>query len=225
MGLAVEVGALKSLVENDPEGAEWFRNQVDVMNQVLRDAELPEHVEPTNGAIEVVSYELFGYSGLHYLRRVAVHLAATGRLPRPGNEEAPSDPLLARAYVDLDRPAKKGWFRRGGLADRFRHLLDHSDAEGFYVPVDFDPVLRAPPEIGERVGSSQALVRELQELSEALQIPPDLDPEATELWDAAVHQGSGPTTWQQYGIESFTCHRLLRAARQSVATRALLIFT
>ena len=60
----------------------------------------------------------FGYSGLHALRRVAVHLTETGTLPRPLEaSKATDDPLLKKAYAALP----------GDPAGPFDHLIYHSD--------------------------------------------------------------------------------------------------
>ena len=99
----------------------------------------------------------------------------------------------------------------------------HSDAEGFYVPVEFDDVLFSDDVPGTMLGSSQGLVRECEELARSLDIPPGLDPESDELWQASEEQGTGEG-WRQYGVESFTCVRLLAAARESVQRGAAVVF-
>jgi hypothetical protein len=40
---------------------------------------------------------MYGYSGPHYLRRVAAHLHFDGRLPQPGDHTASQDALLERS--------------------------------------------------------------------------------------------------------------------------------
>jgi hypothetical protein len=81
MGLALEGGILADLRENDEEGYEHFRSQLDALNQVLQQADLPAHREPED--CDVWSGDMFGYSGLHYLHRVAAYLDSTGRRPSP----------------------------------------------------------------------------------------------------------------------------------------------
>ena len=71
MGLGLEVGILADLRENDEEGYEYFRSQLDALNSCLQQANIPDHAEPED--CEVWSGEMFGYSGLHYLRRFAAH--------------------------------------------------------------------------------------------------------------------------------------------------------
>jgi nucleotide-binding universal stress UspA family protein len=103
----------------------------------------------------------------------------------------------------------------------FAHLIDHSDADGYYVPVEFpDPLVAGD----EMVGSSQQLLAECEALAAALGIPDDLDPEAEVLWAASEGQTEGGELWQRYGVESFVCVRLRAAARHSVRTGAAIAF-
>ena len=46
MSLAIEVGMLAYLVQNDEDGAESFRELLDGVNVVLAENNLPPHVEP-----------------------------------------------------------------------------------------------------------------------------------------------------------------------------------
>jgi hypothetical protein len=99
MGLSLEVGILADLRENDEEGYQYFRSQLDIVNKLLQLANAPLHTEPEN--CDVWSGEMFGYSGLHYLRRVAAHLDSTGRLPEPGKDNASEDPVLEQYLGEL----------------------------------------------------------------------------------------------------------------------------
>jgi hypothetical protein len=223
MGLAVEVGILVDVAESDPDSLESFREDFEAANAALAEEGLPTHEEPESASWEPLSFDMYGYSGLHYLRRIAAHLAAGNELPSPGTDEASSDPML-EAYYDA---VTKGWrpFRRSSRIDRrFDHLLVHSDAEGFYVPVEFEDVIFTDDVPGAMIGSSHALARELDALSRALGVPGDVDPESDDLWEASEEQGEGDG-WKRYGVESFTCVRLLAAARASVDRGAAVVFT
>lgn len=228
MGLAIEVGYLADMLENDEEGAAWFREELAKLNSLLSDHGLAAHREPE--AMEVFSAEMHGYSGIHHLRRIAAHLSLNGGLPEPGDVNAAKDPVLQRYYEGAVAPAPSRMARwlGGKPSPRFDHLIQHSDCEGFYVPQDFPHVLAAPDELeltGGIVGSSQQLLRETEVLAHALELPLGLDPEAEEVWAAADSQGVGATTWQRYGIESFVCLRLYRAAKLSIASGALIVFS
>jgi hypothetical protein len=223
MGLTVEVGILVDVAESDPDALESLREDFAAANAALYEDGLPTYDEPETASWEPLSFDMYGYSGLHYLRRIAAHVAARSELPPPGTDDASSDPVL-EAYYDA---VTKGWrpFRRSSRIDRrFDHLLLHSDAEGFYVPVEFENVLFTDDVPGAMIGSAQALVRELEELAAALGVPTELDPESDELAEASEEQGDGEG-WKRYGVESFTCVRLLAAARASLDRGAAVVFT
>jgi hypothetical protein len=78
MGLAICVGILATL-EDDPEGRAYHQEQLARVNTFLSARGSPTHAEPA--ACEAWHVEMFGYSGLHYLRRVAAHLDLRGAVP------------------------------------------------------------------------------------------------------------------------------------------------
>src|SRR5579862_1874154 len=215
MGLSIEVGIVADLLENDEEGAEQFQQEFSALSRYLADIGLKPHIDPPDA--EIWSGDMFGYSGLHYLRRLAAHLHYTQKLRGPGDDDSADDPVLQRYYTDYDRaPAGKAF----GAYD---HLIIHSDAEGYYIPQDFECVIipgESCPVAGEMVGSSQRLRDECQKIAAALQLPLDLDPEDERLFEAAESQGESENTgatWERYGIESYTCLQLYHAANHSIS--------
>jgi len=228
MGLSIEVGILADLLENDEEGAQSFIEEMNKLNPFLVSCGLRAHTEPEQ--CPVFSADMLGYSGLHYLRRIAPHLNLRGSLPAPGGDDAAHDPILDEYYQLLNAP-RPGLF--GALIGRkqvrreYDHLIVHSDAEGYYLPQDFPEVLFPPEELeipGGMIGSSPRLLDETRRLAQAIELPLDMDPEADELWKAAETQGEGDALWQRYGVESFTCLRLYHAARHSIEHSAALVF-
>lgn len=218
MGLSITVGIRASALEDGAVPKDYFAG----VNAHLAAAGLPAHVEPV---CEAWGAEMYGYSGLHYLRRVAASLALRGVVPPPGDEHAPDDPLLHQYYERATGTARGLRRLLGRPRPRrlgFDHLMLHSDAEGYYVPIDFEQVIIVG-DGAEMIGSSQRLQAECTRLRDALGIPADLDPEGDEVWAAADAQGAGEG-WRRYGIESFTCVRLLRAAELSVARGAAIEF-
>lgn len=229
MGLDVSVGLMADLKANDPEGAGHFSAYLAAIDLVLKEAGLPPHVEPSEG--ECWSAQMFGYSGLHYLRRIAAHVDAGQPLPSPGDDASSDDPLLA-AYFDDVSGRKPGLLQRitqrsPRFSRTFDHLLVHSDAEGFYLPQDFPNVLFADDNAvpGGMLGSVPRLLAELDRLAAVLGIPDDLHSQSEALWEAADAQGEGDAIWQRYGIESFSCVVLREACRRSLATGAAIVFT
>jgi hypothetical protein len=219
MGLGVEVGILIDLLREDPEGAERVRADVTRINAALGAAGLPAHREPETG-IESASYDLGPYGSLHALRRIGAHLGEGPDLPPPASLDDRDDPVLERRYGGPGRFARLLGRDRPG-PQPFAHLISHSDADGYYVPVAFSEPLVVGDEM---VGSSQQLLAECDALAAALGIPDDLDPEAEALWAASEVTPEDPELWERYGLESFACVRLRAAARHSVRVDALIAF-
>jgi hypothetical protein len=162
VGLAISVGVLADLLENDPEGAEWLEEGLASANQVLEAAGLPPHAEPRSFPAMASRASLcsFPYSFIHHLRRAYAHrLRDAGWTAQPLEDGADPtrDPMLEAA---------QGTFES--------HLLCHSDAEGFYVPIDFVDVLfsgdEEPALPGGMLGSSYRLLEELVLVAPALGI-------------------------------------------------------
>lgn len=228
MGLGITVGMLSDLKRNDPEGAQYFRSQFEEMRAILKSLGLPRYVEPEDlPDSQVQSYAMFGYSGLHTLRRLAAHVMTGRPLPEPGGRDSAQDPILSAIYSGEDplsllagpKPVGCPWFA---------HLLEHSDAEGYYLPVNFDEVIHAPENsevAGGAIGSSYRLLEETEYLMNLIGVPLDLDPEDDLFWDASSNEGERKSGWQRYGIESFTCSRLYHAARHSIEVTSALVFS
>jgi len=164
MGLAISVGRLADFLEHDPEGAEWFEGDFDIVNQVLAAADLPPHAEPRElPPLDLrASLRGFPYSFIHYLRRAYAHcVVSPGWTATPVADDVdPSEDPAIQAALDVVES----------------HLICHSDAEGFYVPVDFEDVLFSESEsedealTGGMLGSSYRLRDELVQVAPALGI-------------------------------------------------------
>ncbi len=140
---------------------------------------------------EDLSGRVGSYGAIHYLRHYAAHLAINGCPPENPFQDG-KHPLLEDVY--------RGRYK----IDKFRHLIEHSDCDGFYVPIDFpDPVsldVRSSefaeeeeaqkrswfsrifliffPQLNRSalttIGSSQRLLAELDELNLSLKMKGDL---------------------------------------------------
>ena len=224
MGLALCVGVPSEIRESDAEYVAYFEEQIEAINGVLESFGLAPHGEPFDIEDErTFECEMIGYSGLHYLRRLAAHLALGKELPPPGDDGAASDPVLSDYYKIFDASFARG--QATGMP--FQHLIVHGDAEGYYLPVEFDDVIipDASLEIaGGMLGSSHALLRECRELAQALELPEDLSLEDEALFQAVENQGEGEAKWERYGIESYTCLGLIKACEASVDTGAAIVF-
>ena len=134
MGLALEVGILADLHENDEEGFRYYRDTFQRLKAWLATKGLT-HEEPESLATrEIFSCSMIGYSGLHTLRRVAAYLHLKDTLPKPVDFRiASKDPILGKIYEDV-----------GPGGSQYDHLMLHSDAEGVYLPCRFKEVLYPP---------------------------------------------------------------------------------
>jgi hypothetical protein len=210
MGLEMAVGIL---ADAEDEYADEVRADFTVIRELLDLAGAGPWDEPELDEEDAEWFEMWGYSGLHTVRRLAVHLAENARLPEPlKGRDATDDPLLRRIYADPHG------------AGAFAHLIHHSDCDGYYVPVDFEQVIVDERLTGGAVGSSVRLLTETRRIAAALGLPEDLDPESEEIIEAADGETPPGEGWQRYGIESFVCLRLIHAAKHSIKTGAAIAF-
>jgi len=199
MGLNLVVGIMADIHDFDEDFAEEVREDFAAISELLNG----KWTEPAAGKAE--DFEMGSYSRLHTLRRLAVHFAVHGTLPEPVGEglRASEDPLLEKVYATgpADPPAP------------FDHLVQHSDAGGYYVPVDFPAVLEDAP--GGLLGSSVRLLAEARRLAEALGLPedPELDPDE-----------DTDEPWQHFRTEASVCLTLIAAAKRSIETGAAITF-
>lgn len=237
MGLDIRVGMLAALMEDDPDDAEFHRETLEALNAVLADARAALHHEPESlPDHDRFEAQMWGYGGLHHVRRLAAYLDVTGSLaPVCSYEEATKDPVLLRYYEACEaymrpRLGLLGLLRPKPPAPRCLHLMLHSDSEGFYIPralpdVIVDRAREQRPGIGGMVGSSVALADEVAMLCEALGIPGDLDPEDEAVWENAESPPVEGELWERYGVETFCLTRLRRACEVSLRSGASVVFT
>jgi hypothetical protein len=232
MGLSVSVGMLVDVKKYDEEGYGYYLEQFRQVNKVLKKAGVGEHFEPEDIAYrDTFSCDMWGYSGLHYLRRIAASLALGKGLPEPGTKDTYKDETVDR-YYEKAADSSVGFFEAFFSAKvrsdlDYQHLIMHSDCEGYYIPLDFEDVLDCPKRYkieGGLLGSTYRLYDECKELARHLEIPLELDHESERVEIAGESQGCGSSKWERYGIESFTCLRMLRACEASLKFKAAIVF-
>jgi hypothetical protein len=242
MGLDIAVGVLALEKQSaDPEDVAELMEPFTQLNLVLGEAGRELHREPVEVA-QTFEAQMFGYGGLHAVRRLAAWIEIEGRLPpEPGGQDASEDPVLQAlnqrllqydedanavpVHQLLDRLLRRKTPPRSG----FQHLLWHSDTEGFYVPQPFDEVVFDHAEIqrpfvGGMVGSSFRLLEDCRRLADQIELPITLDPESDILWEAAGAPSATGPLWGRYGVEAFCLARLLRASSVSIETGAAIVF-
>jgi hypothetical protein len=235
MGLALDVGILADLKDADEEGYASYVDAFEKLRIALRSEGLEEPVEPDE-VDDIFSCDMLSTSGIHYLRRIAVHLALGKLTPAPGNRETYRNVALNEEYYESFNAGKDM---------KYQHLLVHSDANGFYVPIDFKRVITTPTLrlSGGWLGSTQRLQAECAELAGLLSMPLDMDYESRELLSAANTQlhprsRSSRRLWlettrgsalRRFDVEAIRRRDLCmpapaRSVRVSLRTRAAIVF-
>lgn len=213
MGLDVVMiglNEIKDAVRTDPRMAtlvKWLQENV----PETQNTDIGEPSGPMSGGHRVGLY-----SDLHVLRGLAL------RFERVGAQEvleATEDDLYAAVedYYEADPPR----------ATRFVQLVNHSDSDGVYVPLPIpEPVyvngtVRIPgaedEEVSVSIGSSNALLAELEELAPLISLAGDAGSMSEVQFDLAVGAHRWPTVAYVWGL-------LHWYARESVRGRTLIQF-
>ena len=220
MGLSLCVGYMAEAKAEAPEEFGEIRTVFEQLSAAMVKSGYRPHNEPEEQLEQnTFSCQMWGYSGLHHLRRFAACHYFGHELYVPNRELADGPEALVTEYYRLSDPSRDQPLP-------FEHLMQHSDCDGFFLPQDFQAVVvtRNPQISGDIIGSSVQLLKECRQLALLLELPLDLDMDAPELWAAADDPGKGSCKWQKYGIESFSCLRLIRACEVSVRAGAALVF-
>lgn len=213
MGLAIDVGLLARSEGSNDEKKTQLINDLNHINEVLTQAGLPAHSEPTSFdefPPSRASLASFPYSWLHNLRRFASHVMRDPKwVPSPlePGEDPATDPVLHQLYRELSS-----------------HLLCHSDSEGYYLPIDFEkPFLDPAHNIrGGTLGSSVRLREELLLLVDPLEIEVD---NAGDLSDeVAARVAAQRPTGAPFAIERLVWLTLYEAARISIEKKTAIVF-
>jgi hypothetical protein len=241
MGLDLEVGGLAlAVAEGDEDVRRAYVEKFAVLNEFLRGRGHAHHEEPTT--LPKGSYfgaQMWGYSGLHSIRRMAACHAIRGGLPpvSPDTMEDSQDPIISSYYSKFAayerKPAKNWWSRL--IAGRppsppFAHLMWHSDAEGYYLPRTMDAVLfdlsrDGIVAFGGMVGSSVHLLQECSTLAKLINLPLDKDPEDEEFFLNVDTPATEGELWRVHGVEAFGLSRLIKACSLSIEHGAAVVFT
>jgi len=207
MGLAISTHFLADMLANDEEGAVWIRKNLELVNALLAENGLPAHTEPTTITTKARPHcGSFPYSFLHYLRRAFARVHEGQEMTPIGDGDPTDDPAIEEATVMMDT-----------------HLLCHSDAEGYYVPIEFDEVIfdvddRGLP--GGCLGSTQRLMAELVQTAPAIGI----EVKNGQVSDAVVAAINAENEDAPYYRERLVWLTLFEAARVSIADKTLIVF-
>ncbi|MFV8751784.1 hypothetical protein ACNOYE_14660 [Nannocystaceae bacterium ST9] len=208
MGLAITVGMLAS-VAGDEEGVEHYAKGFDRLRAALESAGVSGYREPERVEVAMRPHvSSFPYSFLHYLRRAYARVAQE----------------LEVAPVDAEGLARDDALVEDEASMFSSHLLCHSDAEGFYVPIDFpEPLFLDERAIagGGMVGSSQRLLAELRRVASAIGVV--LGPRG-ELSDAEAERLADVPNGEDFFREQIVWLTLHEACLASMASGAAIVF-
>lgn len=204
MGLGVDVGMLAYLIGRDEEGVEWLEEKIATLNGVLAQNGLPGHEEPR--ALDIPPGRAtmsFPYSYVAALKRAMCCVLEKQPLRTGEVTEADTNFMLDTVSVFVES-----------------HILSHSDAAGFYVPLPFDEPLCDDELPGSFAGSSYTLLAELLQLAPALGIqcngedlaPAEADKLADVVDDDPLHR------------EKVVWFAFYEAARASITHKTLIVF-
>lgn len=217
MGLVVSVGFSERDIK-DEAFIEKVPADLKAINVALKAAGVKSHKEKLPLPREKTWQAVIGsYRSLHFLRRFAAVLAVTGKIPDPlPKKKNPTETGDVDLYWNL-RQADDVVFQ-------FDHLMFHSDADGYYVPVDFPTVLKMP-ETDEGFGSSVRLQQECETLAEHLEfpLPFDIDFDDDVLWKKMT-KAAKDKVWSKYQTEAFVCAVLHTACERSIQNKAVIAF-
>ena len=214
MGLAIAVGLAALGPAATREDREWALADLEQINRVLIAHDLPPHHEPASlpGIPDRGQSDSLPYSWLHYLRRaVAYARQAPGKFgPAPDDyDPATDDRIEHELSVRMDS-----------------HLICHSDADGFYVPIDFpEPLYDADDEDalpGGVLGSSPRALEELIVVAPLLGIEL-VDEGLTADQARLITTDSANAT--PYHRERAAWLALFEALNQSIEHQCLVVFT
>ena len=218
MGVDLTVGYLAEMKANDAEGMAQSRKRFADITKRLKKDKLPAYKEPED--LDYWTIRVWPQNGIALLQRLAIFLwRKNGKLPTPATYEmdAPFEGKdIAKIYEDCyfypEESNKKG--------QNFRHLVCHSCRDGGWLPIAFEEPFA---EGYVDYGSSVLLKDQCAAVAEALELSLDLDPDAKEVQAALRTPAKSGKTWRRYGIESFNCLLLHKAARLSVERGAAII--
>jgi hypothetical protein len=146
---------------------------------------------------------------LHFLRGLAVLV-----------EQDASD-LRTKTQDELEEAAE-AFYKRDDQATKFEHLLQHADDSGYYVPIEFSKGTWVEgtiddDEIQISIGSSQALLRELDVLGPFIGLAGDLGDLGEETLIQQAEQHRWPIAAYVWGV-------LRYYARESVGRTGIILF-
>jgi len=162
-GLAVTLDG-RLIGADDYEFGDFYEPVIEALNKALAERGISTKLAPAAAGGETKG-ELGRSADILNFKSYAAHVSVHG--------EPPEEPDMSVIGHELNE------MNQGRLPyGKFAHLINHSDSNGFYIPVDFPEPFSfdAPGGAGTwkcDVGSSHALLRELDEMNKFLRVSGD----------------------------------------------------
>lgn len=152
--MSLSIGLVRKF--SDEVISNLFTQDLISINQVLQAHSLPHHIEPVATVIEgdILPWISCAYSQIHDLRYITAKFIENPTW-LPDISQQKNREISQELYNKI-------------LQDKHSHFLYHSDVFGYYVPIDFETFIVDEKIRGGLVGSSNHLLKELEELAEKL---------------------------------------------------------
>ena len=137
MGLSLETGILSDLKSEDIEGFNHYKNEFDKLYGILKKNGIQtSYREPEDLGKEFVwSSQMYGYGGLHYLRRLAAHIWEGKTKIKPGNNDSSEEISLKlkSKFLDISSDSEPEVYRK--LDETLESIFNNSlnDSGDHYV--------------------------------------------------------------------------------------------
>ncbi len=168
------LGLLGDLKRRDDPVATELEREFEALGAALKKSGLEAHLEPEDVPLWEREYDALD---LHCLRRLAANLDLGDELPTPGSEDNVDADELTDRYYELAGGKQSLLGRMFAPAAKqelhFDHLIVHRDADGFYLPIEFERPIDYTSRVSGPgwIGSSLTLLAECELLVERLALP------------------------------------------------------
>lgn len=202
MEVCIRVGVLADLLKETSSEADVWQERMDYVGEVLQRSGYFEHLEPDElpDLDSRSTRDCFPSEWIHRLRRVVAHVIEEPNwraVPPQDDESATADEVYQRQSLIPNS-----------------HVICHCEHDGFYVPIDFRPLLGDVQDemSGGLIGSSYRVFEELIACAASL----DISFDGESLSDEQAHRISAASKTDPLRPEKTVWLRLFEAARLSI---------
>lgn len=174
MGLDAGVGSIIQEIPGseyfDQESYDWQLEVAESINEIAKKFNQDIDFKSRPGK-HIINVRIGNYSALHVLRRFAAEIDGWDKEKYRTQQDISKCNDTMNGLYDYDYYLRKS---------KFKHLIDHSDCEGYYLPFDFETP-GVTNDKNHSIGSSVRLKHELEEIMDAINETNNLEIET--IWD------------------------------------------